>query len=85
MQVERCNYLVSTNSPKTNGQKLTPSDLMNVGYMAGRYGISLDGNLTKNQKPKYTDKGTIININSCTKELFEKNLNESGIKFNVIA
>ena len=53
--------------------------------MAGRYGINLDGNLQQNHKPKFTDKGTIVNINSCTKDLFENNLNQAGIKFDVIA
>ena len=85
MQVTRCNYLVATNSPKKNGENLSKNDLINVGYMAGRYGISLDGDLQRNTKPKQTDKGTIISINSCTKDLFEQNLNKAGIKFDVIA
>lgn len=85
MEVSRCSYLVATNQPKTNGQKLNSNDYLNLGYMAGRYGISLDGNLNKNIQPQYTDKGLLININSCTKDLFEDNLNKSGIKFNAIA
>ena len=85
MKVERCNYLVKTNSPKANGQSLTAQDLINVGYMAGRFGINLDGNLNQNQRPQYTDKGTVININSCTQSLFEKNLEEAGIRFDAIA
>ncbi len=83
--IQRCDYLVQTNSIKTNGQKPTSQDLINVGYMAGRYGINLDGNLQQNNKPKFTDKGTIVNINSCTKDLFENNLTKAGIKFDVIA
>ena len=83
--IQRCDYLVQTNSTKTNGQKPTSQDLVNVGYMAGRYGINLDGNLQQNNKPKFTDKGTIVNINYCTKDLFENNLTKAGIKFDVIA
>lgn len=83
--IQRCDYLIQTNSTKANGQKPTSQDLVNVGYMAGRYGINLDGNLQQNNKPKFTDKGTIVNINSCTKDLFENNLTKAGIKFDVIA
>lgn len=83
--IQRCDYLVQTNTVKTNGQKPTSQDLINIGYMAGRYGINLDGNLQQNYKPKHTEKGTIVNINSCTKDLFENNLNSAGIKFDVIA
>ncbi len=83
--IQRCDYLVKTNSTKTNGQKLTSEDLINVGYMAGRYGISLDGNLERNILPRQTDKGTLVNINSCTGNLFEDNLNKAGIKFDVLA
>lgn len=83
--IQRCDYLVQTNSVKANGQKPTSQDLINVGYMAGRYGINLDGDLQQNHRPKFTDKGTIVNINSCTKDLFENNLNKAGIKFDVIA
>lgn len=83
--IQRCDYLVQTNTVKTNGQKPTSQDLINIGYMAGRYGINLDGNLQQNYKPKHTEKSTIVNINSCTKDLFENNLNSAGIKFDVIA
>ena len=85
MQVSRCDYLVSIDKPKANGQALTKEDLLNVGYMAGRFGVNLDGNLCENCKPKFTEDGALININCCTKDLFEKNLSEAGIKFDVIA
>lgn len=85
MQVERCSYLVQTHTPKANGQKLTDRDMFNVGYMAGRYGINLDNNVNQEFKPVQTEKGLLININSCTSDAFENNLNKSGIKFNVLA
>ena len=85
MQVSRCDYLVLTNTQKTNGQPLNQKDLINVGYMAGRYGINLDGNLKAEKVPQYSDKGTLINVNSCTTELLENNLNKAGIKFNKLA
>jgi hypothetical protein len=85
MSVMRCQYIIFTNQPKQNGQPLDQKDLINVGYMAGRFGISLDNNLTENKKPQYTDKGTIIDVNSCTAPLLEENLKSDGIKFNKIA
>ena len=85
MLVERCSYLIQTNAPKKNGQSLNNTDMLNIGYMAGRYGINLDGNVHQEFKPVYTDKGLLININSCTTEALEDNLNKAGIKFNVIA
>jgi hypothetical protein len=84
MQVARCQYIIYTNQSKQNGNPLDQQDLINVGYMTGRFGISLDGNLQENKKPQYTDKGTIIDINSCTAPLFEENLRADGIKFNKI-
>ncbi|MDD3237353.1 MAG: hypothetical protein PHV37_04575 [Candidatus Gastranaerophilales bacterium] len=85
MQVARCDYVVKTNAPKTNGQTLNQNDFINIGYMAGRFGVSLNGDLTQNFVPKNTSNGLKININSCTSDLFEKNLNEAGIKFDKIA
>ncbi len=84
MKVERCNYLIDTNSKKENGQYLTSNDMLNIGYMAGRFGINLDGKINENNIPKETENGLLININSCTKDLFEDNLKKSGIKFDVI-
>ncbi|MBR1753885.1 hypothetical protein IJ732_03530 [bacterium] len=85
MQVQRCEYLIQTNSNKKNGQKLNNSDYMNIGYMAGRYGINLDGNLNQNFKPVQTENGLLINVNTCTADLLEDNLNKAGIKFQAIA
>jgi hypothetical protein len=85
MQVCRCDYFIPTNQVKNNGEKLSQTDLINIGYMAGRFGISLDGDLNKNYRPKIDEKGVTLNINCCTTELFEKNLADAGIKFNVIA
>lgn len=85
MQVTRCQYLVYTDKPKQNGQSLSPEDVMNIGYMAGRFGINLGGNLQANSKPKHTNKGTIIDINSCTADLFQQTLQTEGIKFDKIA
>lgn len=85
MQVARNKYVIFTNQPKQNGQKPNPQDLINVGYMAGRFGVSLDGNLQENKIPQITPNGTLIDINSCTSELLEKNLNQMGMKFNKLA
>lgn len=85
MQVGRCSYFVSTNQPKANGEKLSQSDLINIGYMAGRFGVSLDGDLNKNYKPEVNEKGITLNINCCTSELFEKNMKDAGIKFDVVS
>jgi len=81
MPVQRVDYSIHINSPKVNGQKPNQQDLINVGYMAGRFGINLDGNLKANKPPVYTDKGLLINVNSCTAELLEENLNKAGMKF----
>lgn len=85
MEVQRVNYIVQTQQPKKNGQKPTGEDMMKIGYMAGRYGISLDGNLQANHKPQMTSKGLKVNVNSCTSDLFEGNLRKMGIKFDKIA
>lgn len=85
MQIERCNYLIPINQPKKNGEKLSQKDLINIGYMAGRCGISLDGDLNKNYAPKFVEKGIVLNINSCTTDIFEQKLNDAGIKFDVLA
>ena len=85
MQVECCTYFVPTNQVKTNGEKLTSNDLISLGYLAGRCGINLDGNPQEPNKPDFTQEGVTLDINSCTCELFEENLNKSGIKFDVLA
>ena len=83
MKIERCNYLIQTK--KENGQNLNQKDLLNIGYMAGRYGINLDGNLKQDFRPLETEKGYLINVNSCTTGVLEDNLNKAGIKFDVLA
>ena len=85
MSVQRVNYSIYVNSPKTNGQQPTAQDLINVGYMAGRFGINLDGNPNESNKPKFTDKGVQINVNSCTADLLEDNLKKSGVQFDRMA
>lgn len=85
MKVQRCDYFIPTNQIKSDGQKLTDEDLINIGYMAGRYGISLDGDLNRNIIPEITEDGVKININCCTTDLFEENLKKSGINFDVLA
>ena len=84
MQIERCSYFVPTNQIKTNGETLSQKDLINVGYLAGRCGINLDGNPKEANKPEFINDGIKFNINCCTTDLFEKELNNSGIKFNII-
>ena len=83
MQVERCGYFVQTNQYKSNGERLNPKDLITIGYLAGRCGINLDGNPQEPNEPKFVH-GVKFEINSCTKDLFEKELNEAGIKFDAI-
>ena len=85
MQVERCEYFIPMTQPKNNGENLSQKDLINIGYMAGRCGISLDGDLHKNYAPKFEEKGVVLNINSCTTDVFEQNLKNAGIKFNILA
>lgn len=85
MKVARCDYLVLTNTPKTDGENLSKTDLINVGYMAGRYGINLEGNYAEHKIPQVSDAGTKINVNCCTAELLENNLTQAGIKFNKLA
>jgi hypothetical protein len=85
MQVGRCSYFVPTNYSKANGEKLSQEDFLNIGYMAGRFGINLDGNPEQNYKPQVSNDGLVLNINCCTADLFEKNLEEAGITFSVLA
>lgn len=84
MNVSRCDYIVSLDKPKNNGQPLTNEEIFNVGYMAGRFGVNLDDKPCEHCQPKFTEKGTLININCCTKDLFEKNLTDAGISFDVV-
>ena len=82
--VPRFQYLVRTNETKLNNQPLTANDYMDVGFMAGRFGIDLrNPNIPHNIMP--TPNGVVFDINSCTADLFEQNLNRSGIRFDRIA
>ena len=74
-------YLVKTNEYKANNQPLNANDYLNIGYMAGRSGINLSNNPSEPNPLYHTNNGTIVNINSCTSNLFEQNLNQAGIKF----
>ena len=85
MQVERCTYFVPVNQIKSNGEKLNQTDLISLGYLAGRCGINLDGNPQELNKPSFENEGVKLNINCCTCDLFEDNLKKSGIKFDVLA
>lgn len=85
MPIQRVNYSIYINQPKSNGQKLTTQDLVNVGYMSGRFGINLDGNPKENNSPKFTPDALMVNVNSCTSDLLEDNLNKAGIKFDKMA
>ncbi|MBQ9244816.1 hypothetical protein IJ182_00945 [bacterium] len=80
----RYQYIVKTEEKKTNNKPLTNNDYLNVGFLAGRFGI----NLKNPNEPNYVYKdnnGTYVNINSCCASLFEDTLKESGIKFDRLA
>ncbi len=85
MEIQRVNYLIHTNEPKKNGQKPTNEDMLKIGYMAGRCGISLQESLYVNHKPKVTSKGIQINVNSCTTDVVESGLKQMGLKFDRMA
>ncbi len=76
----RFTYLINTNN-----QSLNNNDYMNIGYMAGRYGINLNNNPYETNPILNTQSGILVNINSCTSSLFENNLKNAGIKFDRIA
>ena len=80
-QPVRYEYQVLTEKKKANKEHLTKDDYLNVGFLAGRFGV----NLQNPNEPGhiYKDKtGTYVKINSCCAPLFEETLNQSGIKFN---
>lgn len=85
MQIERNTYFIPTTQTKKNGEKLSDRDLINIGYMAGRFGINLNNNPYEPNKPYYTGTGVLFDINSCTSGCFEKNLENLGINFNYLA
>ena len=83
--VERISYIIRTNEPKTNNKSLDKDDYMQIGYMAGRFGVNLSGNPKEENPLLQTPQGTVVDINSCTSDLFERTLNETGIKFDRLA
>ena len=80
----RNQYLVRTSELKTDNTPLNSDDYINIGYMAGRFGVNLvNPNIPNNI---YKDnKGIYININSCCAPLFESTLSQTGIKFDKLA
>lgn len=82
--IGRNTYIVRTNGPKSNNTPLTIQDYMQVGYVAGRCGVNLSGNPYEQNPMQYTSQGTIVSINPCTSEYFEKTLIQSGINFDKI-
>ena len=80
----RQQYLVRTNELKSDNMPLTSNDYLNIGYMAGRFGINLQ-NPNEQNPIKYSDNGLIFDINSCTSVLFENNLKAQGVKFDRLA
>ncbi len=83
-QPTRYQYFVNTEGKKTNNKHLTNDDYLNLGFLAGRFGV----NLQNPNEPNYIYKdntGTYVNINSCCAPLFEETLTQTGIKFNRLA
>lgn len=85
MQVERISYFIPTNQVKKNGETLSCRDLVSLGYMAGRFGVNLNGNPYEQNAPIFSNDGVKFNINSCTKNCFEENLRQAGVKFDCYA
>ena len=80
----RYQYMVRTSENKLNNTPLTNDDYMNIGYMAGRFGVNPVNPYEQNNIMK-DNNGTYVNINSCCAPLFESSLTQSGIKFNRLA
>ena len=81
----RSSYFVNTNLLKANNQPMSAQDYMNLGYMAGRFGVNLSNNPYEANPMIFTPQGAYVNINTCTSELFEKNLQSAGIRFDKLA
>ncbi len=81
---QRYQYIVKTGRLKKDNTSLNAEDYINIGYMAGRFGVNLQNPCEANPILK---NGTdlYVNINSCTAPLFESNLNQAGILFDRIA
>ena len=80
----RQQYIVKTEQNKKNNKPLTKNDYLNIGFLAGRFGV----NLENPNEPGYIyrdNNGTYVNINSCCSELFEETLSQAGINFDRLA
>ena len=84
MIVQRAEYFVPYRAQKANGKFPTQEDMIYLGYMAGRYGVNLNGSPYISYPPKGCANGAIFNINACTADTFEKNLSTMGMNFNRI-
>lgn len=80
----RNTYIIKTNQPKKDNTNLSAKDYINIGYMAGRFGVNLQ-NPNEPNPITYTNKGVLLDINSCTSTLFEENLEKDGIHFDKLA
>ena len=78
-------YHVNTKDGKADGLPLKAHDYLELGYMAGRFGINLNGHPGEMTPMKKTEEGVLIDINSCASDLFERKLQKEGIKFDRIA
>ena len=85
IDVVRNTYVVKINDYKNNSKPLEREDYLNIGYMAGRCGINLQNNPHESNPMQITSDGVLVNVNSCTSDLFEKTLNDSGLKFDRLA
>lgn len=83
--VPRVQYSININTPKSDSGALTNKDCLEIGYMAGRYGINLGTNPQEANQIKYNKDLITVDINACTSDLFEQNLKQAGIKFNRLA
>ncbi len=81
---QRFQYIVKTGAPKRDNTPLNADDFLNIGYMAGRFGVNLQNPYEANPVIK-NGADTFVNINSCTAPLFENTLNQAGILFDRIA
>jgi hypothetical protein len=77
-------YVVNT-SKKRSQAPLSNKDLIQVGYLAGRCGVNLDGDPNRINTPKIGQHNLLVDINDCTTEYFEQNLNQIGLKFDRMA
>lgn len=81
---QRNQYLIKTSEKKAGNVPLNEDDFLNIGYMAGRFGLNLKNPNEPNNIYK-DEAGTYVKINSCCAHLFESNLKNAGIKFDRLA